>query len=132
MTNSQRLAKVRESLINWLENQEPSHAIEAPTVGHDSPPDSSAPAIERESILVRDEFFCGRRFYTADHHAVWFIEEDQLKIYHNSGELLCSLVGEEIDHQASESESSDSPDILRLPTLQDQAPESQDSIRRAA
>jgi hypothetical protein len=81
----------------------------------------------RESILIRDDFFCGRRFYTADHHAVWFIEQDELKIYDTDGDLLCVLAGCEIetDHRA---------DILRLPEFDSEPTEQQlpDSGRSTA
>ncbi len=86
MTNSQRLATVRARLIQWL-------ADRANRLNHPSAPTSP---IVRESILIRDEFYCGRRFHTADHQAVWFIEEDELKIYRSSGQLECVLSGEEI------------------------------------
>lgn len=34
-----------------------------------------------EHILVRDHVYCGRRFRSDELHAVWFIEEDEIKIY---------------------------------------------------
>ena len=66
MTNSQRLAKVRTRFLNWMLD-----------VHHDqSTADSNRPLIRRESMLIRDEFFCGRRFHSDQYDAIWFIEED--------------------------------------------------------
>ena len=45
----------------------------------------------RESILIRDGSYCGRRFEADDAHAVWFLEEDQLKFYRADGGALCVL-----------------------------------------
>lgn len=42
----------------------------------------------RESILICDGAYCGRRFETAEGHAVWFLEEDQLKFYRPDGSVL--------------------------------------------
>ncbi len=41
-----------------------------------------------ESILIRDGFFCGRRFSNANLQAVWFVEENELKVYSSDGALL--------------------------------------------
>ena len=38
-----------------------------------------------ETIMIRDGYFCGRRFHCEEMQAVWFIEEDQLKIYNQEG-----------------------------------------------
>lgn len=45
----------------------------------------------RESILIRDGSYCGRRFEAEGAHAVWFLEEDQLKFYRADGGALCVL-----------------------------------------
>jgi hypothetical protein len=42
----------------------------------------------RESILICDGAYCGRRFETAEGHAIWFLEEDQLKFYRPDGSVL--------------------------------------------
>jgi hypothetical protein len=42
----------------------------------------------RESILIRDGSYCGRRFDAACGHAIWFVEESQLKVYDSSGAVL--------------------------------------------
>ena len=41
-----------------------------------------------EHILVRDETYCGRRFRAGDYQAIWFIEEDELKIYSPDGAVV--------------------------------------------
>lgn len=35
----------------------------------------------RESILIRGGSYCGRKFETAHGHAIWFLEENQVKFY---------------------------------------------------
>lgn len=75
MTNSQRLEIVRSTLTTWYENR------------HQTSFDHF-----NESILIRDGFYCGRKFRFADYSAVWFAEEDQLKLYDPQGALLESFV----------------------------------------
>jgi hypothetical protein len=41
----------------------------------------------RETILVRDGCYCGRRFECDGGHALWFCEENQLKFYGSDGRL---------------------------------------------
>ncbi|MDP7017714.1 MAG: hypothetical protein QGG36_18055 [Pirellulaceae bacterium] len=40
-----------------------------------------------ETILIRDGFYCGRRFTVGELQAVWFVEEDQLKVFDADGAL---------------------------------------------
>ena len=40
-----------------------------------------------EMILIRDGFYCGRRFRVDGHQAVWFCEENELKIYDGDGHV---------------------------------------------
>lgn len=35
----------------------------------------------RETILIREGHYCGRRFEIAEASAVWFVEENEIKIY---------------------------------------------------
>ena len=42
-------------------------------------------ALIEEAILIRDGFYCGRRFQCGSLQAIWFVEEDQLKIYNQQG-----------------------------------------------
>jgi hypothetical protein len=41
----------------------------------------------RETILIRDGYYCGRRFETDAAVAVWFVEENQVKVYQADGTL---------------------------------------------
>ena len=92
MTNSERLDNVRKCLYQWIITQD------APEV------DGSSPEIQSESMLIRDEFFCGRCFRTEAYRAVWFLEEDELKIYSNQDGLRDVLDSERIQTLASQSE----------------------------
>jgi hypothetical protein len=114
MTNSQRLATVRTRLLQWLAEEE----------GGTVTPRDSENGILRESILIRKEFYCGRSFHTAAHQAVWFIEEDELKIYRNNGELLCVLSGDQInvvegavkfEQEADHAHEPNLPNVIKLP-----------------
>jgi hypothetical protein len=134
MTNSQRLATVRARLIQWLADQR----------GTGKSPVVSENPIVRESILIRGEYYCGRRFHTADHHAVWFIEEDELKIYRSSGELECVLSGEQISNRATAgdephhevTQKSGLPSVIKMPppveTNFGANGDSENEVRRAA
>lgn len=42
----------------------------------------------RETILIRDGLFCGRKFRCSGHSVVWFMEENQIKFFSPTGELL--------------------------------------------
>lgn len=78
MTNSQRLELVRQNICQWLT-------------------DHGYPATEKiaESILIRDGFYCGRRFKIEDCTAVWFTESDQIKIHDAENNLLASFQASE-------------------------------------
>lgn len=95
MTNSQRLANVRVALQHWLARHVESPAGEVAPAG-------SLQRLGSESILIRGGFYCGRRFDAGTHHAVWFVEEDELKIYELSGQLVCSMQADEISHWVSQ------------------------------
>lgn len=41
-----------------------------------------------ESILISNGYFCGRKFVCDQLTAVWFVEENQVKIYSETGALL--------------------------------------------
>lgn len=41
-----------------------------------------------ETILIRGGNYCGRRFQTTQGHAIWFIEENQIKIYLPDGGVM--------------------------------------------
>ena len=42
----------------------------------------------QETILIRHDQYCGRRFQAGDLQAIWFIEEDELKLYSADGTVL--------------------------------------------
>jgi hypothetical protein len=46
---------------------------------------SLAESSTSESILIRDGFFCGRRFRNDGLEAVWFVEESEIKFYDREG-----------------------------------------------
>ncbi len=71
MTNPHVLQVVRANLADWLMQRHP---------GEDFQP--------QESILIRDGFYCGRRFNFGDYQAVWFVEEGLVKIFTHAGELI--------------------------------------------
>ena len=131
MTNSQRLATVRERFLTWLLDAEDVQTAADPAQA----------SIRRESILIRDEFYCGRRFHTDHYDAVWFIEEDELKIFRADGTMAAALTGAEIDGAASDSatltdqpQDTQAPQILKMPApaeRKDSRDEDQE-IRRAA
>ena len=51
----------------------------------------STDVVPSEAMLIRDGYFCGRRFSGGGYEAVWFIEENQIKFYDREGSLLESL-----------------------------------------
>ncbi|WP_442507086.1 hypothetical protein SH528x_005983 [Novipirellula sp. SH528] len=116
MTNSQRLETVRTRLCQWINDQ-----------GEAAGQENAHSTILSESLLIRDGFFCGRCFRTEAFRAVWFIEEDQLKIYSNSGNLECVFDSNEID-QVEEVRSVEES-IIRMP---ERIVETNEPIRRAA
>ncbi len=48
-------------------------------------------------MLIRKGYFCGRRFRFQLYHAVWFMEEDEVKIHAPQGEVVERLGASEID-----------------------------------
>jgi hypothetical protein len=88
MTNSQRLSQVRSALRQWISVQQPDA--------------SDLHQAASEAMLIRDGFFCGRRFRLNDFQAVWFMEEDELKIRDSGGGVLALLTGDQIDRLASD------------------------------
>jgi len=42
----------------------------------------------RETILIRDGNYCGRRFETDSAAAVWFVEEGEIKFYGTDGAVI--------------------------------------------
>jgi len=50
---------------------------------HGAAPDGSV----HEAMLIRNGFFCGRRFETDGFQAIWFVEENEIKIYGRDGAI---------------------------------------------
>ncbi|WP_040770071.1 hypothetical protein [Novipirellula maiorica] len=116
MTNSQRLETVRSRLCQWI-NDQCTDAVQ----------EHGPVKVLSESLLIRDGFFCGRCFRTEAYRAVWFIEEDELKIYSNSGSLECVFTGHEIDQVEEVPSANES--IIRMP---ERVTETDTPVRRAA
>ena len=47
--------------------------------------------VVQESLLIRGGTYCGHCFRRGDFHAVWFVEEDQVKFFGPGRQLLKSL-----------------------------------------
>ncbi len=43
------------------------------------------PIEPHESMLIQGGYFCGRRFICGDFQAVWFFEDNQVKVYSADG-----------------------------------------------
>jgi hypothetical protein len=55
-----------------------------------------------EHILIRNDLYCGRRFRCGDFEAVWFIEENQIKIRGSDGTVVRVLPGSSLTRTANE------------------------------
>ena len=57
----------------------------------------------REAMLIRDGFFCGRRFEADGLQAVWFTEENEIKFFDRTGAIVrvVELVSDnrQVEHQ---------------------------------
>jgi hypothetical protein len=56
------------------------------------------PSEIHETILVRDGYYCGRRFETQSASAIWFVEENQVKVFQADGRVarVLDLCGERV------------------------------------
>lgn len=50
---------------------------------HGAAPDSPV----AEAMLIRGGFFCGRRFERDGLQAIWFVEENEIKVYGRDGAI---------------------------------------------
>ena len=116
MTNSQRLETVRNRFKDWI--AQTNHS------------DSSEPIL-REAILIRDEFYVGRRFYTESYRAIWFIEQDELKIFGPDGQLACVLSQDEIDQPAPSLDRA-APNVIKMHPSSRHNDQGESEVRRAA
>ena len=46
------------------------------------------PGNMRETMLIHNGLFCGRKYQCEDYEVVWFLEEDEIKFFSPIGELL--------------------------------------------
>ena len=130
MTNSQRLAAVRRCLDRWLEKQQSDAQSDGDTEISDA-------------MLIRGGFYVGRKFQLGPYHAVWFMEEDEIKIHDTAGAVVAKLDSASIDlasHQVSSLDlriRDDESENIRVSTIpmQRQIPEATSentAVRRAA
>ena len=54
-----------------------------------------------ETILIRDGFYCGRRFTAENRRAIWFHEEQVIKFYGPDGDFLSSCATDDLGHRLS-------------------------------
>ncbi len=59
-------------------------------------------SVESETLLIRDGVYCGHHFRFGQYEAVWFVEEEQIKLYGPSGTLVRSLRTSEIEPMLSQ------------------------------
>ena len=102
MTNSQRQSMARRCFLHWIGEQGGSESALAPQNDLRKETDvSNQDLILREGMVIREDYFLGRRFVTESFNAIWFIEEDQLKIFDDSGKVLQVMQREEINQYAA-------------------------------
>jgi len=125
MTPSQQLARARNCVHAYCE----AHFSEETTQ-------------LRDSIFIQDGFYRGRRFRGEHVTAVWFAEEDQLKIHTQDGTCVANWDDAEMNRQLAgrqdsvRQRESAGPSTLPMRTVQPQplaAPEPvAEPVRRAA
>ncbi|KLU03849.1 hypothetical protein RISK_004256 [Rhodopirellula islandica] len=94
MTPSQKLARARHCFQAWLNTQP---AEDSPDTIQIRP---SEPQAEwSESVFICDGFYRGRRFRTDSTSAIWFTEEDELKIHDEDGSCVETLSSAEMEAQ---------------------------------
>ncbi len=42
----------------------------------------------QEAILISNGLFCGRKFQCCDYQVLWFLEEDEIKFFGPTGDIL--------------------------------------------
>jgi hypothetical protein len=73
------------SMLHAAQMHEVRMLVEQTFHGLGAAPDSTP----LESILVRDGYYCGRRFDCDGMQAVWFVEENEIKFYGRDGSVQC-------------------------------------------
>lgn len=51
----------------------------------------------KESLLMQNGTYCGHRFQRDDLHAVWFVDEDQIKFFHADGSLADKISASKLE-----------------------------------
>jgi hypothetical protein len=72
---------LRTALVNFL-NQSAPETI--------SLHGDSEEFLIKESLMLKQGMYCGRKFTAQNHQLVWFIEENQIKLNDAQGQLLVS------------------------------------------
>ena len=84
--------------------------------------DREGAGILKETFLIRDNFYCGRSFETETLRAVWFHEENELKVHdRESGSLVRVLRGDDIPALAAEIAIAAAPADITIPVVVDSA-----------
>ncbi|TWU16222.1 hypothetical protein [Allorhodopirellula heiligendammensis] len=122
MTPSQKLTRARNCVHAYCQDHFPNETIEL-----------------RDSVFISEEFYRGRRFRCDQLTAIWFAEEDQLKIHSPDGACIASWGAAEMAEQIErfkkpdpiEDVDSERPSTLPMiaPVAQ---PQTQAEVRRAA
>ncbi|MFG0267252.1 MAG: hypothetical protein ACF8AM_19190 [Rhodopirellula sp. JB055] len=94
MTPSQKLARARHCFQAWLNTQPREDSPETISI---RPDESKTPW--SESVFICDGFYRGRRFRTDSVSAIWFTEEDELKIHDADGACVATLSAAEMQAQ---------------------------------
>lgn len=119
MTPSQQLSRVRNSIRAYCQQHFPEKTFEL-----------------RHSVFIHEGFYRGRRFRCDQLSAVWFAEEDQLKIHSLDGACVASWDAAEMDAQIArldlleQIEAVDAEEPSTLPMIAaDKVPTTQVEIR---
>ncbi|MFG0255604.1 MAG: hypothetical protein ACF787_11000 [Rhodopirellula sp. JB053] len=113
MTPSQKLARARNCVLAFCREQFPGEETQL-----------------RDCIFINDGFYRGRRFHSEKVSAIWFAEEDQLKIHSSDGVCLASWDEEELAQRYAET----GPSTLPMPSRNESSSDASENetIRRAA
>ena len=110
MTPSQKLSRARNCVLTFCQERFPGETIEL-----------------RDSVFICDEFYRGRRFRCDQISAVWFMEEDQVKIHAPDGTCLATWDANELAERFQDGQAKTLPMPSTRPSVMPQA-----DIRRAA
>ncbi len=84
----------------------------------------------RETILIRNGLFCGRKFQCHGYSVVWFMEENEIKFFGPDGTLVRATTPDQCLPVVSAPEVHALPQIHSLPEVQ--TPTIHPTVRRAA